>query len=187
LSIISAYSSAKSVFVNPIGLKLISHFCLNSRFSILDFISHNGLIGFIDLGVSFIGLSLDSLGGLIGHISLVGRCIIGLVESAASLNHWPISLIGFIGFCLIASSASAASLARRLISFVGLISSLTHRLFCKTTAINEATKITWLKHRASDGVAALQMSASEIVNAATVYYAASSLHVHTFVREKMCW
>jgi hypothetical protein len=31
------------------------------------------------------------------------------------------------------------------------------------------------------------MSASEIVNATTAYYAASSLHVRTFLREKMCW
>jgi hypothetical protein len=31
------------------------------------------------------------------------------------------------------------------------------------------------------------MSASEIVNATTAYYAASLLHVCTFVREKMCW
>ena len=142
--------------VNPIGLKLISHFCLNSRLSILDFIGHNSLIGFIDLGVSFIGLSLDSLGGLIGHISLVGRCIIGLIESAASLNHWPISLIGVIGLCLIASSASAASLARRLISFIGLIGSSTHWLFCErlATAVNEATKIKWrLKQAAAIGVA----------------------------------
>jgi hypothetical protein len=128
--------------VNPIGLKLISHVCLNSRFSILDFIGHNGLIGFIDLGVSFIDLSLDSLGGLIGHISLVGRCIIGLIESAASSNHWPISLIGVIGLGLIASSASVASLACRLISFISLVSSSTHRLFCErlATAVNEAKK-----------------------------------------------
>jgi hypothetical protein len=45
----------------------------------------------------------------------------------------------------------------------------------------------WLEHAASHGVAALQISASEIVNAATAYYAASLLHVHMFVREKMCW
>ncbi len=76
--------------------------------------------------VGFIGLSLDSLRELNGHISLVGRCIIGLIKSAASSNHWPISLIGVIGLCLIASSASAASLARWLISFVSLIGSLTH-------------------------------------------------------------
>ena len=149
--------------VNPIGLKLISHFCLNSRLSILDFIGHNSLIGFIDLGVSFVGLSLDSLGGLISHISLVGRCIIGLIELAASSNHWPISLIGVIGICLIASSASAASLARRLISFVGLIGSSTHRLSCErlATAVNEATKITWrLKQAAALGVATLRLNCS---------------------------
>jgi hypothetical protein len=82
-------------------------------------IVHNGLVSFISLGmVDFVGLSLNSLGGLIRHISLVSRCIIGLIESATSLNHWPISLTGVIGLCLIASSASAASLARRLISLL---------------------------------------------------------------------
>jgi hypothetical protein len=148
------------------------------------------LVSFIGLGVvGFVGLSLDSLGRLTGHISLVGRCIIGLIESAASSNHWPISLIGVLGLCLIASSASAASLARRLISFVGLIGSSTHRLFCKrlATATNKATKITLLNYTASHGVAALQISANKIVNTARAYYAASSLHICTFVREKMYW
>jgi hypothetical protein len=174
--------------VNPIGLKLISHFCLNSRFNILDFIGHNGLIGFIDLGVSFIGLSLDSLGGLIGHISLIGRCIISFIESAASSNHWPISLIGVIGIYLIASSASAASLARRLISFVGLNGSSTHRLFCErlATAVNEA-KIRWrLKQAAALGVATLRLSATETA-ISTYYFTVSLLHMHSLVREKMWW
>jgi hypothetical protein len=175
--------------VNPIGLKLISHFCLNSRLSILDFIGHNSLIGFIDLGVSFIGLSLDSLGGLIGHISLVGRCIIGLIESVASSNHWPISLIGVIGIYLIASLASAASLARRLISFVGLIGSSTHQLFCEclATAVNEATKITSrLKQVAALGVATLRSSATETA-ASTYSFTISSLHMHSLMREKIWW
>ena len=150
----------------------------------------NGLVSFIGRSiVGFIGLSLDSLGGLTGHISLVGRCIIGLIESAASSNHWPISLNGVIGLCLIASSVSSASLAHRLIGFAGLIGSSTHRLFCErlATAVNKATKITWLNYTASHGVAALRISASEFVNAATAYYAASLLHVRTFAREKICW
>jgi hypothetical protein len=175
--------------INPIGLKLISHFCLNSRLSILDFIGHNSLIGFIDLSVSFIGLSLDSLGGLIGHISLVSRCIIGLIELVASSNHWPISLIGIIGLCLIASSASAASLARRLISFVSLIGSSTHRLFCEclATAVNEATKITSrLKQVAALGVATLRLSTTETA-ASTYSFTISSLHMHSLVREKIWW
>ncbi len=45
----------------------------------------------------------------------------------------------------------------------------------------------WLEYAASHGVAALRMSASKIVNATTVYYAALSLHIGTSVREKMCW
>ena len=45
----------------------------------------------------------------------------------------------------------------------------------------------WLKHTASDGVAVLRNRASKIVNSTTAYYAASLLHVCTFVLEKMCW
>ena len=174
--------------ISLVGLSASFGCWLISHISLGGLIDHNGLVSFIGLGiVGFIGLSLNSLGGL-GHISLVGRCIIGLIESAASSNHWPISLICDFGLCLIASSASAASLARRLISFVGLIGSSTHRLFCErlATAVKEATKIRWLKHTASHKVAALRISASKIVNAATAYYAASSLHVRTFMREKMC-
>ena len=88
-------------------------------------------------------LSLVSFAGFIGHFSLVGRCIIGLIESAASLNYWPLGLIGIISLGLIASSASTASLACRLISFVSLVGSLTHRLFRKrpTASVIEATNI----------------------------------------------
>ena len=125
------------------------------------------------------------------HISLVGRCIIGLIKSAASSNHWPISLIGVIGLGLIASSASVASLARRLISFISLVGSSTHRLFCEriATAVNEATKTTWrLKQAAALGVATLRLSANEIANATiSYYYAVTSLHMHSLVREKMWW
>jgi hypothetical protein len=156
----------------------------------LEFIGHNGLVSFAGIGIiSFIGLSLDSLSGLIDHISLVGHCRIGLIESAASSNHWPISLIGVIGLCLIASSASAASLARRLISFVCLIGSWTHRLFCEclATAVNEVKKITWrLKQAAALGVATLR--SSDTKTAASIYYLiTSSFHVHLLVREKMWW
>jgi hypothetical protein len=48
-----------------------------------------------------------------------------------------------------------SSMARRLISFISLIGSLTYWLFCNrlTTAINEATEITWrLKQAAALGV-----------------------------------
>jgi len=156
-----------------------------SLISLSGFIGH---VSFINLGISFIGLSLGSLGGLIGHISLVGRCIIGLIESAASSNHWPISLIGVIGLCLIASSASVASLARRLISFISLIGSSAHR-FCErlATAVNKATKKTWpLKQAAALGVATLRSSATKTA-ASTYYLIASSFHVHSLMREKMCW
>jgi hypothetical protein len=88
-------------------------------------------------------LSLVSFAGFIGHFSLVGRCIIGIIESAASLNYWPLGLIGIISLGLIASSASTASLACRLISFVSLVGSSTHRLFRKhlTAPVIKATNI----------------------------------------------
>ncbi len=114
----------------------------------LGFFGVNGLIsviGFIGL-ISF--LSLVSLGRLIDHFDLVGRCIIGLIESAASSNHWPLGFIGVISLSvislgLIASSASTASLARRLICFVSLVGSVTHRLFRKpvTAFVIKATNI----------------------------------------------
>ena len=100
---------------------LVGHNALVGR------IVHNGLVSIIGLGiVGFVGLSLDSLGGLISHISLVGRCIIGLIKLAASSNHWPISLIGVIDLGIIASLASVASLACWLISFISLVGSSTH-------------------------------------------------------------
>ena len=50
------------------------------------------------------------------------------------------------------------------------------------------SKSWWLKYAAPQEVAALQISATEITNAAASYYhAASLLHVRSFVREKMCW
>jgi hypothetical protein len=101
----------------------------------------------------------------------------------ASWNHWPISLIGIIGFGLIASSASAISSAHWLIGLVslGLAAAL---IAAKTIGI----LLLWLKQKASHGVAALQISATKITNAAASYYhAVSSLHVCSFVREKMCW
>ena len=54
-------------------------------------------------------------------------------------------------------------------------------------AVAAVKTMLWLKHTASHRVAALQISASKIVNATTAFYAASSLHIHSFVMEKMCW
>jgi hypothetical protein len=117
--------------------------------------------------------------------------MISLVGSLASFVRLLISLIGVIGFGLIASSASVASLARRLISFISLIGSLTHRLFCErlATAVNKATKLTWrLKQAAALGVATFRLSANKIANATiSYYYAVTSLHMHSLVREKMWW
>ena len=141
----------------------------------LEFIGYNGLVSFIGLGiVGFVGLSLVSLDGLIGHFSLVGLCIIGLIELAAGL---------------IALSASMASLAHQLISFVSFIGSSTYRLFreCLTAAVIEATKLSWqLKQAAALGVATLQSSTTKTA-ASTYYVTASSFHVHSLVREKMWW
>ena len=112
-----------------------------------------------------------------------------VVGSSASFVCRLISLISVIGLSLIASSASTTSLARRLISFVSLIGSLTHRLFCECliAAVIEATKFTWqLKQAAALGVVTLQSSATKTA-ASTYYFTASSLHMHSLVREKMWW
>jgi len=74
--------------------------------------------------------------------------------------------------------SSSASSAHRLISLVGFV-------------IAAKTKITRRpKQAAALGVATVRSSTTEIANAASIYYffTASSLHVHSFVREKMmCW
>jgi hypothetical protein len=109
------------------------------------------------------------------------------------LNHGPIGIIGIVGFGhIIALSASAVSSARPLIGLVGLVGLLTHRPFLNSlaTALFAAkTKISrWLKQAAALGVATVQSSATEIVNAASTYnFTASSLHMHSLVREKMRW
>jgi hypothetical protein len=81
---------------------------------------------------------------------------------------------------------SSAAPIISLISFVRLSTyrPLRERL---ATAVNEATKIKWqLKQAAALGVATLRSSATE--NAASTYYfTASSLHMHSLVREKMWW
>jgi hypothetical protein len=100
-----------------------------------DLFSHNGLNGFINLGVSFIGLGfvgfiglcLVSIAGLISHISLVG---LGGFSGISSLvgRISLVSLIGLIGLVGLISLGklgitslvgSSASSARRLISLVG--------------------------------------------------------------------
>jgi hypothetical protein len=142
--------------------------------------------------IGFSGIS--GLADQISLISLSDLALISLVGSLVSFVRLIISLIGVIGLSLIASLASVASLARWLISFISLVGSSTHRLFCERLAtavneVNEATKITWrLKQTAALGVATVRSSATEIANAALIYYLiTSSFHVHSLVREKMWW
>jgi hypothetical protein len=195
-------------FLGPLQLIVICNWWTNGVLSLVRLvdlvglvsrnspINFEGLVSFIGLGlVGFIGLSLTGLSGLSDISGLIGQ--ISLIDLSALSNHWPISLslIGVIGLCLIGLISlgvlgitslvgSLALLACRLIGLVGF----TICLVLVTALIAAKTKLLlWLEHAASHGVAALRMSASKIVNAATTYYAASSLHVHTFVREKMCW
>jgi len=79
--------------------------------------------------------------------------------------------IGFGPVGLVGSSALSPHQLIGLISFVIAAKTISGRL----------------KQAAALGVATLQSSASKIVNVAKAYYAASSLHVRTFVRENMCW
>jgi hypothetical protein len=135
--------------------------------NLVALIGYNGLVSFIGLGfIGFIGLGLVSLARLISRISLVNvggfsgfslislvgpnyliglvvRCIIGLIDLSALLNHWPIGIISIFGFGLIALSASVVSSACWLIFLISLIGILTHQPFCKrlTAAIIKTTKI----------------------------------------------
>jgi hypothetical protein len=132
-----------------------------------------GIIGLVSyIGLSIIGLSrLSGISGLIGQISLI--CLIGIIGLISKGELGITSLVG--------SSALSARWLIGLVGFTICLSLATALIAAKTILL------LWLQHAASHGVAMLRISASEIVNAATAYYAASSLHVRTFVREKMCW
>jgi hypothetical protein len=128
------------------------------------------LVGFIHL-VDFIGVV-----GLVGLVELNG---LGLVDS--STYHC---------FCnyLAATAITTATLfavSRNQACRVAKLFATALRDHLVAAAVKTTL---WLKHTASHGVAALCISASKIVNATTVNYATSLLHVGLFVREKMmCW
>jgi hypothetical protein len=126
-------------------------------------VSHNDLVDRIDPpSISLFGpISLVDHNGLVGFIGfdLVGFIGIGLISLVGFIGH--ISLVGLSG-----------------LSLIGLISFL----------VNMAkTKLWWLKHAATRGVASVQLSATKITNATISYYPASLLHACLFVREKMYW
>jgi len=111
---------------------------------------------------------------------------------SASWNHGPIGIISVVGFGrTIASSASAVSSARRLIGLAGLAGLLTHRPFLDsltTVLIAAKTKISWrLKQAAAFRVATVRSIATEIANAASIYYLITSSFHDSLVREKMWW
>jgi hypothetical protein len=165
----------------------------------LDFIGHNGLIGFIGLGfIGFIDLSLFSLVGLIGFIGLglvglIGFSLVSLVghSSLVSLIGFSgISLVGIIGLFslgdfgiisligLSALSDSATSLAHRLIRLIGLVGLSTHWLCCH--------RLVDIKHTATHKVVPAQSSITKIADTVSIYYFTNSLlHVPSLMREKM--
>ncbi len=129
-----------------------------------------GIISLVDLG----RISLIGPFGIIGFIGPIG--LAGLVWLVSfGLNGLLSSLIGLIDHNGLVG----------LIGHIMLVGFVIHHLaaFVKMAK----TILWWLKHTASHKVAALRISTSKIVNAATAYYAASLLHVCSFVREKMCW
>jgi len=84
------------------------------------------------------------------------------------------------------------SSARRLISLAGLAGLLTHWPFLDSLAtalIAAKTKISRrLKQAAAFGVATVRSSATEIANAASIYYLiTSSFNMHSLMREKTWW
>jgi hypothetical protein len=165
------------------GLSLVGVVVLIGLVNLIDFIGLDGLnslINFCGL-VGLISISgLVSIVGLINHISLVGLGIFsdisGLVGQISLISLGELGITSLVG--------SSALSARQLIGLVGFtIRSLATALIAAKTIL-----LLWLEHKASHRVAAaLRMSASKIINAATAYYAPSLLHVRTFVREKMCW
>jgi hypothetical protein len=161
----------------------------------LDLFSHNGLNGFIDLDVSFIGLDfvgfiglcLVIIAGLISHISLVGlggfSGISGLVGRISLVSL--IGLIGLVGLISLGKLGitslvgSSASSARRLISLVGFT--------IRSLATIAASVILSVAVASQTAEATILTSATEMDNVAFYYFASSSLHVCLLVRKKMCW
>jgi hypothetical protein len=185
ISLVSLIGLLSLVSINSIGSfenhSLVSLFII----AIISLVGSSTLVdcriivGFIS---GFVGL-----GGLISNISLIG--FISLIGLSASSAYW---LIGFGGFAIcsvaaiIAATANLSAVVRkqatcRVAAFFAALWDSDH------LAMAGATTTCWLKHTASHRVATLQISASDIVDAATAFYAASSIHVHSFVREKMCW
>jgi len=100
-------------------------------FNVLD-----GLVSFISLAiVGFVGLSLDSLGGLIGHISLVGRCIIGLSGISGRVGR--ISLVVRIGLNGIIGLVGQTGLVG-LIRYNGLVGLIATTLLAPSASVTSA-------------------------------------------------
>ena len=185
LSSISGFGVLSLISINGIGSfknhSLISLFIV----AIISLIGSSTLVD-CRIIVGFIG-GFVGLSGLISNISIIG--FVSLIRLLASSACW---LIGFGGVAICSVAAIIAALAnlsavvrkqatRGVAAFFVVLCNSNH------LAMAGATATCWLKQTASHGIAALQISASEIVNAATAFYAVSSLHIHSFVKEKMCW
>jgi len=169
---------------------------------LIDFIGHNGLVRYIGLSVSFIGgfigfvglgIGIVSLGGIIGNIRLVGFIgFVGLVLVGfigLGLVNQLIGLIGLISLGLVdIISLIGASIGLCITSLVGSSASSAHQLIGLISFVIAAKTISrWLKQAAALGVATLQSSATKIIDVAIYYFASSSLHVYSLVKEKMLW
>jgi hypothetical protein len=116
-----------------------------------------------------LGISLVSLIGLVGQIGFGFIRLISLGNLI--VISWP---YGFIGFSLIGLVGLSALSACQLIGLIGFV------IAAKTISRR-------LKQAGALGVATLQSSATEIVNVAFYYFASSSLHVYSLVKEMMLW
>jgi hypothetical protein len=135
----------------------------------LGIVGCNGLIGLIG-PIGRIGVV-----GYIGHNGLVGVISLSLFILAGIvglIGFGLVSLIGLDDLSITSLFGLSASSAHHLIIFFILIGLSIHRPF----------------KQGAHGVVIKLTSVTEIANAASNYfYTASSLHMHSLMREKMWW
>jgi hypothetical protein len=199
--------------VSVIGLSLVgfSGLSLVSLVGLIGRISLIGQISLVNLNNLIGQISLVGLIGLGGIIGISGSGVLRLVSindigSFKNLSLINFVLISFVGLSFIGGFVGLASLVGFIgldlfgfigIGFVSIISLVSSRgvstffvALCNHNHLAAAAAKTtrWLKHTVSHGVATPRISTSKILNAATVFYATSSLHACLFVREMVnCW
>jgi hypothetical protein len=123
------------------------------------------------LSASLVSMASSALSSVLRFVSFVGLCY-----------HWLCN--GFVAAIIVAATAISWLLKH---SVTCGVATLFAAVLCNHDRLaGAAAKSTWwLNYTASHGVTVLRISTSKIVNTATAFHVASSLHVRLFMREKM--